>query len=169
VRHLFNASFLLASPRFSGSTAQAVLGNWELSGIITKRSGLIYNVTSGRDNSLTAMGQDRPNLVADPAIDSPTVERWFNTSAFVANGPGQYGNVGRNTIEGPGAFNFDLALMRRFQIREGHTLQVRGEAFNVLNHPTFGGPVTGLTNAQFGRILSAADPRILQFALKYNF
>ena len=169
VRHLFNASFLVASPRFSGSLAQAVLGNWEFSGIVSKRSGFWQTVSSGRDNSLTAIGRDRPNLVDDPSLDNPTVARWFNTSAFVANPTGQYGNVGRNTLEGPGAFTFDMALVKRFPVGERRVLQVRAEAFNILNHPTFGSPVTGLTNSRFGSILNANDPRILQFALKYSF
>ena len=63
----------------------------------------------------------------------------------------------------------DIALIRSFAVRERQSLDVRAEAFNVLNHPVFNNPVSNLSDANFGRILSAADPRILQFALKYRF
>ncbi len=63
----------------------------------------------------------------------------------------------------------DLALMRNFAVYERQYLQVRVEGFNVLNHPTFQNPDGNLSDANFGRILKANDPRILQFALKYVF
>ena len=59
--------------------------------------------------------------------------------------------------------------MRRIPIRERMNIQIRAEAFNALNHPAFGNPRSALTDNNFGRILSANDPRIFQFALKYVF
>ena len=74
------------------------------------------------------------------------------------------------SIEGPGAFTFDAMLTRAFPIREHQNLEVRFEAFNFLNHPVFNNPGTTLTtSSSFGKILSANDPRILQFAMKYVF
>jgi Carboxypeptidase regulatory-like domain len=169
VRHLFNLSLVAETPRWRGNFLKAFISDWELAAIVTKRSGFWFPVTSGRDNSLTGIGADRPDIVGNPKLDKPTLDQWFNTSAFVANKPGQFGNAARNPLEGPGAFNMDIALMRRIRITERHSVQIRAEAFNVLNHPTFGNPRSSLTDTNFGRILSANDPRIMQFALKYAF
>ena len=65
--------------------------------------------------------------------------------------------------------NIDLALSRNFQVREHQTVQFRAEAFNLPNHLNAGDPNTTLSDANFGRILSADDPRIMQFAFKYVF
>ena len=108
-------------------------------------------------------------MVGDSHLDEPTLDRWFNTAAFAHAANGAYGNAGRFSLEGPGAFTMDIALMRRIPIMESTHVEVRAEAFNVLNHPVFGNPRSSLTDNNFGRILSAADPRIFQFALKYVF
>ncbi|MBA3712027.1 MAG: TonB-dependent receptor [Pyrinomonadaceae bacterium] len=169
VRHLFNLSLVVETPRWRGNFLKKAVSDWELAAIVTKRSGFWFPVSTGRDNSLTGIGQDRPDVVGDHKLDNPTLDRWFNTSAFVANKPGQFGNAARNPLEGPGAFNMDIALIRRIRIGERHSVQIRAEAFNVLNHPTFGNPRSSLADTSFGRILSANDPRIMQFALKYAF
>ena len=169
VRHLFNASILAQSPKFSGAWTNRILGNWEMSGIITKRSGLWFNVVSGRDNSLTAINVDRPNVVADPHVANPSPAQWFNPAAFQLNALGTFGNSGRNNLQGPGGFTFDLALMRHFSITEHHRIQFRAEAFNLLNHPVYNNPRSSLADVNIGRILTANEPRIMQFALKYFF
>jgi hypothetical protein len=169
VRHIFNASVVALSPQFSRSWMQRLLGNWEVSGIMGKRSGLWFNAGAGLDNSLSGVGADRPDLVGDPHISKPSLNQWFNTAAFKANAPGTFGNSGRNNLEGPGAFTFDTALMRRFQIVEKQQIEVRAEAFNILNHAVFNNPSGTFTSSNFGKILGANDPRILQFALKYLF
>ncbi len=179
-RHNFNSSLVATTPHFEGALAQKLLGNWTLSSIITYSGGLPLNIRTGVDNSRTGLNLDRPNVVGDPRLESPTIERYFNTSAFQPNAIGEFGNAGRNVFMGPGGFNFDVALSRDFDIPglEGHRLTVRGEAFNVLNHPTFngaGGTASAgalrvlMSDPNFGRILTANDPRILQFALKYTF
>jgi hypothetical protein len=94
---------------------------------------------------------------------------WLNTSAFAANAPGAYGNAGFNSLQGPSFFGMDSDLSRFFQIREGHRIELRFEFFNVLNHVNFANPTSNLHSSTFGEILSASDPRILQFALKYAF
>lgn len=170
VRQIFNSSMVVQSPTFAGNAMMhRTLGGWQLSTIITARSGRWVEVVSGRDNSLTGIGRDRPDLVGDPSVANKAVQRWFNPDAFRNNATGTFGNVGRNTMQGPGAFNFDLALVRSFRILEGHSLQVRGEAFNVLNHPVLGNPIVSLANQRIGEITTTADPRIFQFALKYSF
>jgi hypothetical protein len=94
---------------------------------------------------------------------------WVTPSAFVANAPGTYGNAGYNSLLGPGFFDMDVNLARFFQIREHQRFELRFEFFNLLNHTNFANPVNSLKSASFGLIQSAADPRILQFALKYSF
>jgi len=157
------------SPQFTSPWLERLLGNWEVSGIISKRSGLWFNANSGLDNSLSGVGADRPDLIGNSQVASPGLSQWFKTAAFRANPTGQFGNSGRNNIQGPGSFTFDAALMRRFRITERHSVEVRAEAFNILNHPVFNNPTATITSSNFGKILGANDPRIMQFALKYRF
>jgi hypothetical protein len=169
VRHIFNASIVGLSPHFSNVWSQRLFGGWELSGIMGKRSGFSFSPTSGLDNSLSGVGADRPNVVGSPALASPSLSAWLNTAAYKANAAGTFGNAGRNSLRGPGAFTFDTALIRDFALTERHHVQFRAEAFNILNHPTFGNPTATLSSSSFGRILTANDPRIMQFAVKYIF
>jgi hypothetical protein len=83
---------------------------------------------------------------------------------------GTLGNVGRNTLIGPGIINLDFATSKDFRIREGHHLEFRFEAFNIPNHPNWGIPNTNIVSSGFGTITSTAtDMRELQLALKYIF
>ena len=82
---------------------------------------------------------------------------------------GQFGNAGRNIARGPAFTDFDTSLMRNFTLTETMRLQFRAESFNVANHPNFGIPVADLNSPNFGQILSAAPPRLMQFALKLMF
>ena len=113
-----------------------------------------------------------PDLVPGVSL-TPTaahsVSQWFNPAAFTANQPGETGTVGRNTLRGPGSWNVDMALTRKFSFKENQALELRAEGFNILNHDRYGNPVTSLTSSDFGRVRSALDPRILQFALKFVF
>jgi hypothetical protein len=171
IRHLFNLSLVADGPHFRGRNWIKQIGSdWQLSVIATKRSGFWLTPTTGTDSSLTGVGADRPNAIGNPILPNPTISRWFNnTTAFALNAPGTYGNAGRNSIEGPGGFNMDMAAMRRFVVREAMYFQLRAEAFNVLNHTVFQNPGTNMSSQNFGRILSANDPRIFQFALKFVF
>jgi hypothetical protein len=108
-------------------------------------------------------------LVGNPDVDNPTLLRWFNTDAFVANGPGQYGNAGRNIIRGNKTVSFDMGVTRRFSVKEQQRLEFRAEAFNVLNIMRAGNPNVSLNSTLFGQVTTALDPRIMQFALKYVF
>lgn len=175
-RHVFNASFLYEFPFFrnSGGLAHVLLADWALSGMVSMSSGEPVNVLSGRDFSLTGVGFDRPDLVGDPVIehsnDADMVAKYFNTAAFVANQPGQYGNAGRNLFSGPGYSATNLSLTKAFVLpgRLGK-MQFRAEAFNVFNQVNFGPPEARLINANFGRILTAGEPRIMQLALRWSY
>ena len=169
IRHIFNLSYIVMSPHFENPIMNKLFSNWQQGGIIGAHSGNWLTPLDGQDVSLTAVGNDRPNLVGDPHLSNPTISQWFNTSAYAKQATGTYGNAGSYSILGPGGFTFDAQLSRTFKVRESQTLQVRIEAFNVLNHPVFNNPSTNLSSSTFGKILTANDPRILQGALKYIF
>jgi hypothetical protein len=113
--------------------------------------------------------------VAATKLDNPTVQQWFNVKAFEVPAPGVYGNEGRNTLRGPGAWNTDIAISRTFPVTEAQKIDFRAEIFNVFNHARFLNPGSGvlstatMNSSAFGQITSARDPRIMQFALKYSF
>jgi hypothetical protein len=174
--HVFSASFVYELPffRHANRVLSTTVGGWSVSGLITAASGLPVYVISGRDFSLTGVGFDRPDLIGNVTLSHPSkadmLARYFNTAAFVANQPGHYGSAGRNLFSGPGLFNTDLSLVKRFPISEKFgALQFRSEFFNALNRANFGQPDGNLINQTFGRIQTAADPRVLQFALRYQF
>lgn len=170
IRQLFNLSYIAISPHFKGPILEKFLGNWHQTGIMGKHTGNWLTPLDGRDISLTGVGQDRPNLIGIPHLSHPALQEWFNTFAFAEQAAGTYGDASTFSILGPGGFTFDAMLSREFRIRGGQHLEVRFEAFNVLNHPVFGNPETTLTSTStYGQILSANDPRILQFAMKYVF
>lgn len=189
--HNFNTSLVALSAMKGGNKwASRLLSNWEIAPLIHASSGQPINITVGKDNSLTGLGNDRPNLVlantkATNSIcnngSTPCVQ-WLNPSAFAPNPLGTFGNLGRNAVRGPGTFNFDTSLSRIFKVTERYSLQVRAEAFNIMNHTNFvgaispAGTVTGYSTlstnesaSTFGRIQAAFDPRILQFAMKFTF
>lgn len=175
-RHVFNASFYYDLPFFrtSGSVVNTLLGGWGVAAMVSVLSGEPVNVVSGRDFSLTGVGFDRPNLVGDPVLNhsnkADMVAEYFNTDAFVANEPGQYGNAGRNLFSGPGHSSTNISLTKAFPLPGTlGRLQFRAEAFNVFNQVNFGQPEARLINANFGRILTAGDPRIVQLALRWSF
>lgn len=104
------------------------------------------------------------------SLDTPTTNKWFNTGAFILQPIYQFGNAGRNTIPGPAGFMLDSNVQKNFRIREGHEVQFRWEAYNLLNHPVWGFPNANLSSPNFGRISSTAVAmRQMQFALKYAF
>jgi hypothetical protein len=158
----------------TGGVVNAVLGGWQVSPIVTIQSGFPLTVVSGVDRSNIGAGFDRPNQVAgqDSVLpdDQRTLDRWFNTNAFVLQPAGTFGNVGRNTIIGPGFILVDAALLKNFRFTETKSLQFRFEAFNAPNHPNWGNPDTNRNSANFGRITGMRGTmRELQFGLKLLF
>ncbi|HXJ42703.1 MAG TPA: hypothetical protein VNH18_25705, partial [Bryobacteraceae bacterium] len=136
------------------------------------QSGLAVNPVSGKDNSLTGVGNDRPNVISSSAytgLSHGKLYQYVNPNLFTPNLAGTYGNAGHNSLRGPGYFNIDMSLSREFRLRERLTLHARAEAFNILNHPNFNLPVANISSANFGQITSAMDPRILQGSMKLTF
>ena len=114
---------------------------------------------------------NRPNVVAsagNPNISRSerTLDRWFNTDAFVANNDFEFGNAGRNILLGDNLLNWDFAIYKRFRITEALALQFRFESFNFTNTPTFGFPTSQFGNNTFGEVSGASRPRNNQFGLK---
>ena len=109
-------------------------------------------MTSGVDQSRTAHGYDRPNVVPGVSAELSGSQRgpsaWFNVSAFQMNALGTFGNAGRSTLTGPGIFVIDALAVKNFRIGATH-VQVRIEAFNLLNHPNFGDPNTNLAQSNW--------------------
>jgi hypothetical protein len=107
-------------------------------------------------------------------MPNKNLNQWFNPKAFAQPRPGEYGNTPVHITTGgtflaPGSIRIDMGVTRKFQLREGQTLEFRAEAFNVPNHVNPGLPNAVLRDATFGKILTAADPRVMQMALKYVF
>ncbi len=164
--------FLRTQP---GILARA-LGGWQLAGIGTLQDGNPIAITSGRDNSLRGVGKDRPNNTGNPnlPLDRPKGEmllRYFDTSKFVQNPTGTFGNTGRNPIIGPGLAIVDLSLSKKFRVwREGKSLDFRWEVFNAFNRANFANPSGNLAGtATFGRITSAGAGRVQQLGLRFAF
>ena len=184
VRHRFSLSFLYELPFGTGRRFLAdrgwlsrLLEDWQLAGIVTLQSGRPFTVAllPELDNSNTgfaALGfgaNDRPNLVGDPTGADPSATQWFNTGAFATPPFGSFGTVGRNTLEGPGFQNVNLALLKHLPVGPDARLQFRLEAFNLFNRVNYDLPDGFLGSPTFGRILSAGAPRRLQLGLKLLF
>lgn len=178
IRQLVNVSGVIQSPKFSNRAVEAIAGNWQLSPIFGWHTGAAYTVTTGVDNALDNIGGQRPNLVvANPncAVQGPNC--WISATAFAAPATGTLGNLGNDNLVGPGYFQIDVSLMRRFIVRETNSLEVRVDAFNVLNNVNFSTPITTMNASNFGQITSditapgsaSGDPRILQLSMKYVF
>ena len=98
------------------------------------------------------------------------IAQYFNASAYAANALGTFGTSPRNAIIAPGLATLDAALVKTIPIRERYQLRFRSEFFNVFNRPNFNAPFATRSNlARFGRLESAADLRIIQFAVKLQF
>lgn len=144
---------------------------WQLSGIASAQTGQPFTVTSNTDPTATGTTA-RPDRLRDGAWpdDQRSVQRWFDTSAFAVPNCICFGNSGRNILRAPGLMNIDLGLSRTFVLRERVRVQVRSEAFNLLNHPNLGLPGTSFGAAGVGIIGSTITPeRQIQVALKLYF
>jgi len=170
LRHIFNLSLVALSPHFAGVWTNRLLGNWQFAPIISVHSGTWFPPATGLDNSLTGIGNDRPNVSGNPYIKSTTGSlQWLNPSAFTANAPGTFGNAGMMALLGPRYFDVDAGVSRYFAIHENQKLEFRFEFFNLGNNVNFSTPDNNLQDITFGQILGDVSPRILEFALKYTF
>ena len=158
----------------SGGFLRMLLRNWQTTGIITLQDGNPENPFYFAYDGANSGTPNRPDVVPGQKISQPrrqrTADRWFNTDAFTTPKPYTFGNAGRNILPGPGNIIFDLALNRRFKVRERQALQFRAEFFNAFNHPNFGIPGQYPDFGPFfGKIFATGEPRRIQFALRFEF
>jgi len=195
-RHLFNFTGVFETPRFANRGLNIVGSGWRLSSIYRISTGGISAANAsagvrtvllgaasagqrgnegGGDRCLCDLSNQRPNLLLPDQVYSDKSGRansqWLNPAAFGQPDLGTLGNLGRVTITLPAAWQWDLALARTFRLHESQSVEFRAEAYNWTNtfRPGRDAINTSLSSAQFGKIRTASDPRILQFALKYLF
>jgi hypothetical protein len=195
--HNFQAYWVLDSPFgrgqkwLTGGVAGALLGDWQLNGVLSATSGLPINIVQNVGGNLNAAGSGQiPDQIVDtvktfdnnklgtpPSGANPADYQYFDRSAFaavnIAAGQAQrFGNVGRNSVRGPGFFNIDLGLFRTVPVGGSYRVQFRAEVLNVLNHPNFANPASDVSNAgTFGYITqtTGTGERNYRFALRFFF
>jgi hypothetical protein len=192
-RHVFNIS-LVASTHFSATGwKNQVLNHWQISPLVHATDGNPFTVTLGVDNSLTAVGNDRPNLTGANVYTHNKITQpvsgvytsYVNKYAFGSAPLGAFGSSGRFAYRGPKFLETDCALNRSFAVYRAFALNLRLEAFNVLNHPNFAAPgsstgasgylgtSTAMTSGTFGTITATmangGAARTFQGAIKITF
>ncbi|MBV9300812.1 MAG: TonB-dependent receptor [Acidobacteriaceae bacterium] len=179
-RFVFSGSYALpvwqTAPRYVGW----LLNRWQVNTIASLSSGTPFTIYDSANVSLqgsapeiTGFYSSRPDLISDPNVGPHTPSQWISRSAFLQLNPvtqaGQFGTEGRNATRGPGIEQVDFSLFKSFAVTENFRAQFRAECFNCLNHPNFGLPENDIESPEFGHILQANPPRLLQLALKFLF
>ena len=175
LRHRLTLSYLWELPVGKGKALlnhggvlNWIVGGWQTNGVLAVQTGLPFSAVlqTSTTNTGTSSRPDQVGKVQYPR----TLQRWFDPSAFATPAAYTFGNAGRNILNGPGRFNWDMSLFKHFVIREQTRFEFRAEAFNVLNHPQFGLPNANIGNAQVGLINSiVGNPRQLQMGLRFQF
>ncbi len=158
-----------------------VVKGWQLNAILSYFDGLPFSVSSGSNSLGLADGiTPRAQFVGAGGNGSlppgqRTLKRWFNTADFANPGAQQWGDTGRNILQGPGTKDVDFSVFKNITLHETKTLQLRSEFFNLFNTPQFNNPNSTVGNG-FGTISAAGSPttlqrisREVQFAAKVNF
>lgn len=169
-----------AKHRWVANASWEVFGGWQLNGIATVSSGTPFTVydtrnvaQQGSHPEISGFAGSRPDVLSDPNQGPRTVEQWVSPAAFrrldAVLEAGRFGNAGRNIVRGPGQSTVDASLSKSFAMGETARWQLRLEGFNILNHANFGVPVNDLVSPNFGRILEAGPPRVLQVGLKFIY
>jgi hypothetical protein len=179
--HLANLSLGYVTPELGNAAMRAIASNWRISGIFNARSGQWLTITTGTDRALNGQRfqEQRVNQVSDDVYGEKTLTNYLNRAAFAQPALGTFGDLERNSIVGPAFWTIDLALAKLISFTTAQNIELRVEAFNLLNHFNWGNPGTNLNApATFGRVQSLAGtppnavvgtPRILQFGVKYAF
>ena len=149
----------------------AVAGGWSVQFGVIAHSGYPITVVDSSSPSLQASrSTERPDRIGSGEVDHPTLERWIDRSAFVSAAQGQFGNSGIGILRAPSFWNADLTVGKRLATVGTHYILIRGEFFNVFNHPNFGPPQANIQSTTFGTITSTVnDPRVVQLVAKYVF
>ena len=188
IRHTLTVNWVYELPyhrdraQGSGGVLPAVFGGWQLSGLMQARTGRPLTIIVTRATGDLPDGNNRnqrPDSVpgVDPYPATRTPDQWLNVAAFAVPARGTWGNVGRNTLRGPGLFQIDLALQKRFLIGGARSFEFRWELFNAFNRQNLANPSLNISNpAQFGRITDVLNrgygtgtARQMQFMFRVNF
>lgn len=166
VGHSFVAGFIWR-PRLS---RHPLLRNWQMAGTGRAYTGQPFTVKVA-NYSLDLGEAVRPDRIAKGTLPDPSVDAWFDRSAFppVPRGSYRFGSSGRNILDAPGAFLFDASLSRRFRLDEGRSLQLRWEAFNLPNRTNLGMPETRVDVLNGATISKAKAARVLQLGLRLEY
>ncbi|WP_174239964.1 hypothetical protein [Acidobacterium sp. S8] len=178
IAHIFNAQAHYALPVGRGKTymshgsrlVDTLIGGWEYSALLHMRSGVRFDVTSAV-GTLNNGQSNRPDRIGNGTLSHPTIDKWFDTSAFVNHlTEGTYGNAGINPLHGDDQIQLDSSLEKTFALVEGTQLEFRIDAFNTFNHPDFGTPDSVVGDGSEVQVSSTSvDNRRLQFSLRFSF
>ncbi|MCU1270195.1 MAG: TonB-dependent receptor [Acidobacteriaceae bacterium] len=177
VRHRFAMSAVYSVPGFTNSRwTSALTKDWQFSTVYQVQTGFPFTISVFGDtaNSGTVLGENpiRANYTGQPVFGSGTrtATAWFNPAAFATPAAFTFGNVGRNSVYGPGMQTLDFAVARVFSITERAKFQLRGEFFNALNHTNLGTPDRFVNTPQFGTVTEATTPgRQIQLSARLSF
>jgi hypothetical protein len=179
-RQIFNSTIVYQTSKMANRVENMFLSGWTMAGIYRAQSAPWLTVTTSTDVALTGASTQRPvQVLANPLCPNPGPNCWINPAAFVNPVPGTLSTMGRDNVPGPSFFQIDATMSRLFRITERQNVEFRVEAFNLTNSYRSGislpalaaggsGVVTTLGAANFGKVTSALDPRILQLAMKYT-
>jgi hypothetical protein len=155
------------------------LGGWEISGLYTAQSGPPFTMNGGQGNNLSGFGvnQDRADVVPGQPVGvrkggkSHWINEYFNTAAFTNNTLGTPGNSKKFSLQEAPISTGDLAAIKNWSFAERYKIQFRWEAFNALNHPSFGQPDSNPGDGNYGKItgIGVIAPRVMQGGLKLMF
>jgi hypothetical protein len=166
IGHSFAASFVWA-PKLGHS---ALLRDWQLSGTSTIYTGPPFTPKLGTVD-FTNGSASRPDRLSKGTLDNPTVDQWFDRTAFpiVPLGSYRFGTSGRNILDGPGTFQINAGFSRKIKFAEAKALQLRADALNVLNHPNFNLPENRVDILSGGTISRAKGNRSLTLGARLEF
>jgi hypothetical protein len=180
-----NGVYVLPSLKRWGKGADAVIGGWQMNGILSYYGGVPADIFTGQNpnyyglNAAPSNGGFRPNLVPGQPIYLSTSDgtQYLNPAAFALSAPGTFGTLARGLVRQPGNTNVDFSMNKNFALTERYHLQLRAEFFNIFNHvnyngfnnTVFNGGVTVSRNTSFGFLNSDRGPRNIQFGVKLNF
>jgi len=174
--HVLIANWMYELPFLRGDSgwASRALGHWEITGVYQFQSGGPFSVRSNDDFAGVGPGSGNQfwNLVGDPTIARTpftTNAAWFNPAAFARPAAGTFGVQPRNSLRNPSTWNLDMGLRKIVPVRNSHRIELRVEAFNVLNHPNWGGANSNPTSGSFGFVTGKTGERVIQLATKYMF
>ena len=170
--HLVVTVLYEVAPQLANRWLAAALGGWRVGVVETVQSGPPFTViTSANTTNAFPAGPLRPNLLHDPALPAGqrTIARWFDTSAFVNPPAFAFGNAPRSVLRGPGVVTTDLTLEKSIGLKGPVKLDLRAEAFNLLNRANFSIPGLTLGAPDFGVISSSRPARTIQLGARLSF